>query len=88
LHVLIEQELSALTQSLQAGRDVAPARRARQEGLLAAALAAGAATPAALRQHIQARLPAGSCVDIADNGGAVRLHVWQKRAPVHPSTAD
>lgn len=89
LRARIDAESGALVRAVCAGRDTAPARRARLEGLIAAAVAAGV-PPAVLRQQLCAQLPPGSSVVIEDDtdGVAVRLHLWQRRAPVRPSTAD
>lgn len=83
--VAIDAELDDLVRQLRAGFDVAPARCARLEGAIAAAIAAGLVPAAILHRHVRDRLQ--GCPAIAEVGadGALMLHLRQRRAPVYPS---
>ena len=84
----IERELHDCADELRAGRDVAPARRARLEGAIAAVIAANDVDVDAVMRQLRALLPAGCAIVIEPDIGAVSLQLWQRRAPVYPSTAD
>jgi hypothetical protein len=81
----LHAELDVFAQRLAAGFDVAPARRARFEGMVAAALTQGIDSDELLdscRRH----LPAGAQLVLRD-ARTPQLDIWQRRAPVEPSTS-
>jgi hypothetical protein len=81
----LNAELDVFAQRIDAGLDIAPARRARFEGMTAAALALGMesdALLAACREH----LPNGAQLMFRPGMRALQLDIWQRRAPVEPST--
>jgi GTP cyclohydrolase III len=82
----LQAELDVFTQRLAAGFDVAPARRARFEGMAAAALALGIDSEVLL-QSCRDHLPVDAQL-VVEAGHAPRLDIWQQRAPVEPSTGD
>lgn len=81
--------LRRLTAELEAGRDAVPAQLFAAEALLERALAEGIAPPA-LRAAVAALLPDADAlrIDQRDGRAVVALQLWQRRAPVTPSTAD
>lgn len=81
----LNAELAVFAQRIAAGLDVAPARRARFEGMVAAALAQGVDSQALL-ESCRDHLPAGAQLVLHD-AHAPRLDIWQRRAPVEPSTS-
>lgn len=83
----IDTELDIIAQRLAAGFDVAPAQRLRLEGLTAAALLAGEDAQTLL-QFCRQRLPATAAVQLTANAQALQFDVWQRRAPVYPTTSD
>jgi hypothetical protein len=76
----LEAELAAMAAQLRVGMDVAPGRRARFDGVLQHLLSQGLCTQAELLQ----RLGADGCVQVTDD--RVEFALWQRRAPVVPST--
>jgi hypothetical protein len=78
----LNAELAVFAQRLGAGLDVAPARRARFEGMVAAVLAQGFDSEALL-QSCRDHLPAGAQLVLSD-AHAPHLDIWQRRAPVEP----
>jgi hypothetical protein len=82
----LHAELDTFTQRLAAGLDVAPARRARFEGMAAAALAQGIDSQVLL-ESCRRHLPAGAQLALCADGHTLQLDIWQRRAPVEPSTA-
>lgn len=82
----LQAELDVFAQRLAAGFDVAPARRARFEGMAAAALAQGIDSEVLL-ESCRGHLPAGARL-VVEAEHAPRLDIWQRRAPVEPSTGD
>lgn len=83
----IGAELAAITQQVNDGFDVAPARRARVEGMAAAALTSGLDAQQLL-EFCRLRLPADAQVILQSDRRALQLDVWQRRAPVYTTTAD
>ncbi len=90
----VKNELAAMIKQLQAGLDSAPARRARLEGALEQLLGSGVLSVIELQQTFDSLLGDGGH-NIAGPGSVGRLHVegdrvvldlWQRRAPVVPST--
>lgn len=82
----LQAELDVFTQRLGAGFDVAPARRARFEGMVAAVLALGTDRDELL-ESCRGHLPADARL-MVENGQAPRLDIWQRRAPVEPTAVD
>jgi hypothetical protein len=80
----LHAELDIFAQRLAAGLDVAPARRARFEGMAAAALAQGLDSDALL-ESCRCHLPAGAQLTLRPDAHALQLDIWQRRAPVEPS---
>ena len=76
----LHAELDCFTQRLATGFDVAPARRGRCEGMIAAALELGV-DGQVLLESCRAHLPADAHLELEP----VRLDLWQRRAPVEPS---
>lgn len=83
----IAAQLDAIVQQLGDGLDVAPTRRLQLEGLTAASLAAGIDAEALL-QFCRAHLPGDAAVSLIANGSALQFELWQRRAPVYPTTND
>jgi|GEM_PF-3458010 len=86
----IEAELAEMARALSEGCDVAPARRARLEGMVAMALESGLCEADDLGGRAQRVLGDRGALHIAggDAHRAVRLLLWQRRAPVYPTTSD
>lgn len=72
---------------LVAGNDISPARLFAMEALLTQAVVAGA-TSTEIRKVTEKLLPDGGALHFTASGEqvAVTLQLWQKRAPVVPST--
>lgn len=85
LLAMIAVQLDDDVQQLSAGFDLAPARRLALESLTAACLAAGT-TVETLLQFCRERLPADTAVYLNADGSALQFDLWQRRAPVYPST--
>lgn len=83
----IETELKELAQRAEEGFDIAPARRARIEGMAAAALAQGADAQQ-LMASCRRVLPADASVILAADTRALQIDIWQRRAPVVPTTSE
>lgn len=83
----IEAELEAMARQACDGFDIAPARRARVEGMAIAALSLGADGKALLAACARL-LPAGASATLEEGGRALRIDIWQRRAPVEPTTRD
>lgn len=83
----IEAELDALARDASAGFDIAPARRARVEGMATAALRHGSDAEQ-LVERCRRVLPADSNVVFDEAAQTLRLDIWQRRAPVEPTTRD
>lgn len=79
--------LQQVRAELAIGNDVIPARLFAIEALLTQAIAAGVA-PAGIKEAVEKLLPEGRTITIAepDKCPVVTLQLWQKRAPVVPST--
>jgi hypothetical protein len=76
-------ELDAAAQRSRSGFDIAPSRRARLEVLAGVALASGVDAQRLLsfcRRH----LPVDAAVELS--GESVRIDIWQRRAPVEPTS--
>lgn len=85
----IERELAGMARALDDGCDVAPARRARLEGAIAIAIDTGWIRVDALRERARTLLGQDALViEAGPDGCNVQLMVWQRRAPVRPSTPD
>lgn len=80
-------ELEAIVRQLAAGFDAAPAQRLRLEGLTAAALVAGIDAQTLLA-FCRQRLPADADVRLTADAAALQFELWQRRAPVYPTTSD
>lgn len=76
-------ELETAAQRTRAGFDIAPSRRARLEALAGAALALGI-DGQELLLFCRQRLPSDAEVEL--HGDAVQIDIWQRRAPVEPTT--
>lgn len=82
--------------ALERGEDVAPARGLRAEGMMEAAVLAGAASPQELdrlledccRECTGRSLAATLGDDWRQFHPFPELPLWMRRAPVYPSTAD
>lgn len=81
----LNTELAVFAQRIAAGLDVAPARRARFEGMMAAALAQGIDSEILL-ESCSHHLPADAQLVLRD-ARMPQLDIWQRRAPVEPSAA-
>lgn len=86
----IEAELQAMAAALRAGNDVAPARRAQLEGAIALALDAGWIDDARVEAWARDDLRECGALDIERRQAfwVVRLLLWQRRAPVSPTTSE
>jgi hypothetical protein len=83
---IVEARLREAARQIEAGADLAPARRHRIEGMLELLLADGGFSREEIAARCAAILPAEGVVRIAED--RVVLDLWQRRAPVHPSTRD
>jgi hypothetical protein len=83
----LERELQACADEVRAGRDIAPSRRARLEGAIAAAMVADG-NAETLLQRLRDLLPEDGAIAVEADTGHVRLQLWQRRAPVYPSTGE
>lgn len=83
---LVEQRLRQLAQQLAAGNDVAPAQRYRLEGMLEVLLLGEPEAATALAERCAELLPPPSSAQVVD--GRVELQLWQRRAPVTPSSTE
>jgi hypothetical protein len=78
-------ELDKFAQRLAAGLDVTPAHRARFEGMTTAALALGM-DGRALLESCRPHLPDGARLVLRPDANGLQLDLWQRRAPVEPSS--
>lgn len=83
----VAAELVALRLACEEGRDIAPGDLRRLEGRLETLLA-GTSQADQLASSWRERLPerARLVVEHGDTGPVVRLDLWQRRAPVVPTT--
>lgn len=82
---VIETELRAMAEALRCGGDVAPGHRARLEGLMAFSISTGQVDGEHLCE--MAKILLGDCGEVWIEG-VPRLTLWQRRAPVSPTTTD
>lgn len=90
LLALVKAQLLSVSDELAAGNDVAPATRFQLEALIEQALDCRDVWSVDVLAEIEAMLPAGSELIIGNDSGLaqVALQLWQRRAPVVPTTAD
>ena len=84
---VIETELYEMADRLRAGDDAAPGRRARLEGHMACLIRTGQVNGERLCEIANALLGDDGELWI-ETDGAPRLALWQRRAPVWPTTTD
>lgn len=83
----IDEQLRTVARRVGEGFDIAPAQRARIEGMAAAALLQGVDTQRLLAVF-RAALPQASHIELDAQARALRFDIWQRRAPVEPTTSD
>lgn len=90
LLTFVRKQLLNAADALAAGNDVAPAKRFQIEALLEQILNDGNHSLIDVCGEIEACLPHGAALVVRDSAGfaQVTLQLWQRRAPVVPSTAD
>jgi hypothetical protein len=83
---IVEARLRDAVQQIEAGADLAPAQRYRIEGMLELLLAEGTCSGEEIAARCAAILPVNTGVRVVEQ--RVALDLWQRRAPVHPSTRE